>query len=40
MDKIQSKFNLENLAEFSLEFNPYPKEEIYELINILNQKYN
>lgn len=39
MDKIQSKFNLENLAEFSLEFNPYPKEEIYELIVELNKKY-
>ena len=40
IDKIKDKFNLENLAELSLEFNPYPKEEIYELINILNKKYN
>jgi oxygen-independent coproporphyrinogen-3 oxidase len=40
VDKIKDKFNLENLAELSLEFNPYPKEEIYELIDILNKKYN
>lgn len=40
IDKIKDKFNLENLAELSLEFNPYPKEEIYELIDILNKKYN
>ncbi len=40
IDKIKEKFNLENLAELSLEFNPYPKEEIYELIDILNKKYN
>lgn len=40
IDKIKDKFNLDNLAELSLEFNPYPKEEIYELIDILNKKYN
>ncbi len=40
IDKIKDKFNLENLAELSLELNPYPKEEIYEVIDILNKKYS
>jgi oxygen-independent coproporphyrinogen-3 oxidase len=39
IDRIQSRFNLENLAELSLEFNPYPKEEIYELVKTLNNHY-
>lgn len=39
IDKIQEKFNLENLVELSLEFNPYPQEEIYEIIKELNQYY-
>lgn len=39
IDKIKARFNLENLSELSLEFNPYPQDEIYETIKALNKKY-
>ncbi|MCF7835449.1 hypothetical protein K9M48_05405 [Candidatus Gracilibacteria bacterium] len=39
IDIIQNKFNLENLAELSFEFNPYPSDEIFEIIKTLNKKY-
>lgn len=31
--------NVENLAELSLEFNPYPMDQIYDLIKRLNKEY-
>ncbi len=39
IDQIASKFDLENLAELSFEFNPYPQQEIYSIIQELNNKY-
>ncbi len=37
--KIQNTRNVENLAELSLEFNPYPMDQIYDLIKKLNKEY-
>jgi len=39
IDRIKNKFNFDSLAELSLEFNPYPKEEIYDIITELNTTY-
>lgn len=39
IDQIANKFDLEDLAELSFEFNPYPQEEIYSIIQELNNKY-
>jgi oxygen-independent coproporphyrinogen III oxidase len=37
--KIQNTRNVENLAELSLEFNPYPMDQIYDIIKKLNKAY-
>ena len=37
--KIQNTRNVENLAELSLEFNPYPMDQIYDIIKQLNKAY-
>ena len=37
--KIQNTRNVENLAELSLEFNPYPMDRIYDIIKKLNKAY-
>ena len=39
IEKIQQTRNVEDLAELSLEFNPYPKDQIYAIIQKLNQAY-
>ncbi len=37
--KIQNTRRTENLAELSMEFNPYPQDQIYTIIKTLNKKY-
>lgn len=39
IQKIQQTRNCEHLAELSLEFNPYPQDQIYDLIKTLNTTY-
>ena len=38
-DTIVECFNTENLWEFSIEMNPYPKEEVYHIVQSLTKKY-
>jgi len=33
------KFDLENLAELSIELNPYPEAEVLKFIQVVNKKY-
>jgi coproporphyrinogen III oxidase-like Fe-S oxidoreductase len=39
IDYIWTKFNLENLAEFSIELNPNPAQEVLDFVKTLNKKY-
>ncbi|HMS91255.1 MAG TPA: radical SAM protein [Candidatus Absconditabacterales bacterium] len=39
IEYIAHKFDLEDLAELSIELNPYPEQEILAFVNILNKKY-
>ena len=39
IQKIQQTWNVENLAELSLEFNPYPIDQIFDLVKKLNKEY-
>jgi oxygen-independent coproporphyrinogen-3 oxidase len=38
-DTIIQYFDTENLWEFSTEMNPYPKEDVYHIVNSLTKKY-
>ena len=38
-DTIIEYFDTENLWEFSIEMNPYPKEEVYHIVQSLTKKY-
>ena len=38
-DTIIQYFDTENLWEFSIEMNPYPKEEVYHIVQSLTKKY-
>lgn len=40
IEYIKIKFNLDDLAELSIELNPYPEEEILNFVKILNKKYD
>ncbi|MFA7717916.1 MAG: hypothetical protein WC875_04330 [Candidatus Absconditabacterales bacterium] len=39
IDYLGTKFNLENLAEFSIELNPSPAQEVLEFVKTLNKRY-
>lgn len=39
VEKIQQTWNCEHLAELSLEFNPYPQDQIFDLVKKLNKAY-
>ncbi len=39
IEYIKTKFNLEDLAELSIELNPYPEEEVLTFVQTLNKKY-
>ncbi|MEF2175124.1 MAG: hypothetical protein V3575_01525 [Candidatus Absconditabacteria bacterium] len=39
LDFIKDKFNLEYLEEVGIELNPYPYEEVIDMISCLNKKY-
>ena len=39
IEKVESCFDLNDLGELSFEFNPYPEEEIYEIIKKIQSKY-
>lgn len=39
IQKIQQTWNVGNLAELSLECNPYPEDQIYDLVKQLNKSY-
>lgn len=39
IEEIIKNFDMENFEEFSIECNPYPQEEIYDIIKTLNKKY-
>lgn len=39
MDEVIKTFDMENFEEFSIECNPYPQNEIYDIIKTLNKKY-
>ena len=38
-DAIIEKFDTENIWEFSIEMNPYPQQEVYDIVARLNKKY-
>jgi len=40
IEYIKTKFDCEDLAELSIELNPYPEEEVLNFVKILNKKYN
>ena len=40
IEHIRTKFNFEELAELSIELNPYPEEEVLNFVQDLNKKYN
>ncbi len=39
IEYIRTKFDFEDLAELSIELNPYPEEEVLNFVQILNKKY-
>lgn len=39
IEMMEKYFDCENLAELSFEFNPYPEEEIYEIIRKIQSRY-
>ena len=39
IEMMEKNFDCENLAELSFEFNPYPEEEIYEIIRKIQSRY-
>lgn len=39
IEYIGRKFNLKDLAELSIELNPYPEEEVLDFVKVLNKKY-
>lgn len=39
VDEIINNFDMENFEEFSIECNPYPQDEIYDMIKTLNKRY-
>lgn len=39
IEQAESYFDMENLAELSFEFNPYPQEEIYEIITKIQSRF-
>jgi len=39
IEYIGRKFNLKDLAELSIELNPYPEEEVLDFVKMLNKKY-
>lgn len=39
INEIKKHFNTENVAEISFEFNPFPQEELYTIIEKLNKEY-
>jgi len=40
IEYIKTKFDCEDLAELSIELNPYPEEEVLNFVKILNKKYD
>jgi len=40
IEYIRTKFDFEELAELSIELNPYPEEEVMNFVQDLNKKYN
>ncbi len=40
IEHIRTKFNLEDLAELSIELNPYPEEEVLDFVKVMNKKYD
>ena len=39
IEAAEIHFDMENLAELSFEFNPYPEEEIYDIIRQLQARF-
>lgn len=39
IEYISTKFEIEDLAELSIELNPYPEEEVLRFVQVLNKKY-
>ena len=39
IEMMEKYFDCENLAELSFEFNPYPEQEIYEIIRKIQSRY-
>ncbi|MCX6823924.1 MAG: coproporphyrinogen-III oxidase family protein [candidate division SR1 bacterium] len=39
IEYIRTKFDFEELAELSIELNPYPEEEVLNFVEVLNKKY-
>ena len=40
IEYIRTKFDFEDLAELSIELNPYPEEEVLNFVQVLNKKYD
>ncbi len=40
IEYIRTKFNFEELAELSIELNPYPEDEVLDFVRTLNKKYD
>lgn len=40
IEYIATKFDLEDLAELSIELNPYPEQEVLDFVKTLNKKYS
>ena len=39
IEYIKTKFDLENLAELSIELNPTPQDEVIQFVDIINKTY-
>lgn len=39
IEAAEIHFDMENLAELSFEFNPYPEEEIYDIIHQIQARF-
>jgi len=40
IEYIRTKFDFEDLAELSIELNPYPEAEVLNFVQVLNKKYD
>ncbi len=40
IEHIKTKFDCEDLAELSIELNPYPEQEVLNFVKVLNKKYD